>query len=204
MIIGVDIDEVLSETLDYVLAYHNYQIKGLPLQRQDMVEYYIPSVPGFEQIEKQDAVSFFTDGMLDPHRGEGLQPVEGARAVLEKAKEAGHRLIAITARGPLVQEATLAWMQEYYGDLFDEVVFCNYHDSSYPQQTKQEVCHNRGVEVMVDDNLHYARDLAKAGIPVYLIDRPWNQQYRPESDLGIKKVVSRAEIDFAVLPAFGV
>lgn len=201
MIIGIDIDEVLSETLDYVLAYHKYQINGLPLKREDMVDYYIPNVPGFSHIEKQDAVRFFTDGMLDPDRGEGLQPVEGARAILEKEKAKGHRLIAITARGPLVQEATMRWIKQYYGELFDEVVFCNYHDPSHPQFTKQEVCHRLGVEIMVDDNLHYARDLAKAGIPVYLLDRPWNQQYDVQLDTGIMKVSSRSAIDFDRIPA---
>ena len=49
---------------------------------------------------------------------------------------------------------------------------------------------------MIDDNLEYARAIAKSNIPVFLIDNPRNQDYSPEKDLLITKVKNRSEIHF--------
>lgn len=200
MLIGIDIDEVLSETLDFALAYHLDEIQWIPLRREDFVDYYIPNIPGYEHISKTDAVAYFTDSMLYDAEHGGLLPVKGARDALEAGKKAGHRFVAITARGPKVQEATLRWIEKWYPGIFEQVVFCNYHDDSQPQFTKEEMCHELGVQLMVDDNLHYARALAKASIPVFLIDCPRNQAFDPENDLLITKVEDRSEIDFTKIP----
>lgn len=44
MRIGIDIDEVLCETIDYVLAFQNYQIAGIPIKRSDFTDYYIKNI----------------------------------------------------------------------------------------------------------------------------------------------------------------
>jgi len=49
---------------------------------------------------------------------------------------------------------------------------------------------------MIDDNLEYARAIAKSNIPVFLIDNPRNQEYSPEKDRLITKVKNRSEIHF--------
>ena len=49
---------------------------------------------------------------------------------------------------------------------------------------------------MIDDNLEYARAIAKSNIPVFLIDNPRNQEYSPEKDPLIKKVNNLSEIHF--------
>lgn len=49
---------------------------------------------------------------------------------------------------------------------------------------------------MIDDNLEYARAIAKSNIPVFLIDNPRNQDYSPGKDPLITKVNNRSEIHF--------
>ena len=49
---------------------------------------------------------------------------------------------------------------------------------------------------MIDDNLEYARAIAKSNIRVLLIDNPRNQEYSPEKDQLITKVKNRSEIHF--------
>ena len=49
---------------------------------------------------------------------------------------------------------------------------------------------------MIDDNLEYARAIAKSNIPVFLIDNPRTQEYSPEKDPLITKVNNRSEIHF--------
>ena len=101
----------------------------------------------------------------------------------------------------MVRETTLAWIDQFFPGIFDEVVFCNYHNPAEPQFTKEEICHQKGVAMMVDDNLHYARDLAKAGIPVYLLEKPWNVAYDVETDQKIAKVKDWLAVNFEILPA---
>lgn len=89
MIIWVDIDEVIAETLDFVLKFHDYQIAWKPLKREQFSSYYIPNIPGYEHISKEQAVSFFTDGMRYSAEHWGIQPVLWAKEALEQAKNKG-------------------------------------------------------------------------------------------------------------------
>ena len=59
---------------------------------------------------------------------------------LNKQKNKGTHSYAITARGPLVQPATEKRIKDYYPNIFEEIIFCNYHDTTKPQFTKEEMC----------------------------------------------------------------
>lgn len=58
MLIGIDIDEVLSETVDFALAYHKGEIKGKKLERNQISDYWLPNIPGFECLTKEEAAFF--------------------------------------------------------------------------------------------------------------------------------------------------
>lgn len=76
MKIGIDIDEVLSETVDYVLAFQNYTIAGLPIKKSDFTDYYIKNLPGFDHLPVEMTTAFFYDAINQ--LGEGhleLKPV---------------------------------------------------------------------------------------------------------------------------------
>lgn len=45
-IIAVDLDEVLSETIDQVLEVNNYQVNGMKITKEDVSSYY------FHEIER--------------------------------------------------------------------------------------------------------------------------------------------------------
>lgn len=77
MRIGIDIDEVLCETIDYVLEYQNYQIAGIPIQRSDFTDYYIKNLPGFTHLEQETTISFFYDAINALEKGNiVLNPVK--------------------------------------------------------------------------------------------------------------------------------
>ncbi|MEI8008547.1 MAG: hypothetical protein WCI00_03895 [bacterium] len=46
-IIGIDLDEVLSETIDGVLKFHNHIINGIPASKNDISAYYLRDVDKF-------------------------------------------------------------------------------------------------------------------------------------------------------------
>ncbi len=99
MLIGIDIDEVLSETVDFALAYHKGEIKGKKLERNQISDYWLPNIPGFECLTKEEAAFFFIEALASPQVLEELQPVAGAYEILKGWKALGHEFCAITARG---------------------------------------------------------------------------------------------------------
>lgn len=45
MLIGIDIDEVLSETIDFVLEYHKGKVKGKKIERNQISDYFLANIP---------------------------------------------------------------------------------------------------------------------------------------------------------------
>lgn len=99
MLIGIDIDDVLSETVDFALAYHKGEIKGKKLKRNQISDYWLPGIPGFEFLTKEESALFFIEALTSPQALDGLHPVAGAYETLKKWKALGHEFCAITARG---------------------------------------------------------------------------------------------------------
>jgi uncharacterized HAD superfamily protein len=65
-------------------------------------------------------------------------------------------------------------------------------NNNIPSREKCEICLEKNIDIMIEDNLHYALQNANKNITTYLIDRPWNQDGQlPEL---IKRVYSWNEI----------
>jgi 5'(3')-deoxyribonucleotidase len=43
-ILAVDLDEVLSETIDEILKFHHYQVRGIPLVRSEISDYHLHKI----------------------------------------------------------------------------------------------------------------------------------------------------------------
>lgn len=76
MLIGIDIDEVLSETLEYALALNDYHFGGKVLQKKDVITYHLTEIPGFEHVSEEEAIDFFNRAILHAAQDGKLQPVE--------------------------------------------------------------------------------------------------------------------------------
>lgn len=57
-IIGVDLDEVLSETIDQVLEINNNEVNGLKINKKDVNNYYLHEIEQLN-LSIEDAVEFF-------------------------------------------------------------------------------------------------------------------------------------------------
>ena len=114
MLIGIDIDEVLSETIDFALSYHKGEIKGRKLERNQISDYWLPNISGFEFLTKEEAPLFFIEALTSPQALEELQPVVGACEVLKERKTLGHKFYAITARGEPTRRFTEERIEKYF------------------------------------------------------------------------------------------
>ncbi len=81
-------------------------------------------------------------------------------------------LIALSGRMEDSRDYTEDWLEENFGKVFDQVLLTD-HDT--PKQVlKYELARKHGIGLMIEDNAHYAVDLAKHGIPTILLEAPWN------------------------------
>jgi uncharacterized HAD superfamily protein len=121
-----------------------------------------------------------------------IQPVSGAREKLQQRKNAGHTLIVITGRPLRLKERTVDWVNQHFPNLFSDFLF----SGAYTDQEidKSELCKQKEIQLVVEDNLFFVADLSKHSVPCFLIDRPRNQDYTPETYPGVIKVHTRDEI----------
>lgn len=115
----------------------------------------------------QDQFSSFLDETFDdPELYAAAPTCEGVAPALGELREAGWRLVAITARPTHLAGATSAWLARH-GLPVDEV-----HHT--PAGTKAMVARRLGVAAMVEDNPVEAELLADV-CDSLLLDRPYNR-----------------------------
>lgn len=175
MRIGIDIDEVIADTLTGIIAFYNGTY-GTSLQRSDFSTYDFEEIWGLPEDEMIGRwYEFFeTDHFAS------VEPVAGALSALKVLKENGHELFIVTARPHIVSKKTEDWVDMHYPDLFSGIYFSNRHGLEGVRRKKSELCAELNIAVLVEDDMHHANDCAASGIDVLLLDHPWNQGELPE------------------------
>ncbi|MDD3262997.1 MAG: HAD hydrolase-like protein [Candidatus Absconditabacteria bacterium] len=189
-ILGVDLDEVLAETVDEVLKHNNYMIKGQAIYKDDISDYYLSNMSKYNLV-KEDAVDFFWSALKSPTR-ENILPVKGAKEKLIELKDNGRKIVVVTARREEISEYTKSWLNRFYDGLIDDILFANHFSEN--EVPKSTLCKKNGIQIMIEDNLDFAMELASFGVKVYLIDKPWNRHYNSLIHLGVQKVNNWSEI----------
>ncbi len=178
MIIGVDADGVLTDMQEF-----NYRC-GREYFKKEIVNpegYSVKEIFGVGMLAE-----LFYGLRYFPLYCKSYPPRENAMEVLCKLKEEGYFLHEITARKFVTQKSPLGksskrwflnWCKEN-GFKFDSITFCS--EKNGPQE-KYEACKKQGVEVMVDDRPEIVLYLAERGIPVLMMDAPYNQKVQHDN-----------------------
>ncbi len=171
-IIWVDLDEVLAETVDYCLVYNDYKIWTKKISKEEIIDYYIHNIDGCN-LSLENSINWFRIPMLSDKNLE-IKPVDWALEVLKKLKAKWYSLKIVTARiSDLFWEYTKKWLEKYYPNLFDEIIYANHFTND--DKTKSELCNENDIFVMIEDNFDYALELAQNWIKTYLLEKPWNK-----------------------------
>lgn len=194
MLIGIDIDEVLSETIDFVLEYHKGEVKGKKIERNQISDYFLANIPWYEFLSTEESANFFIEPLSSRLMFTALKPVDWAFKKLKERKEAWHHFYAITARGEPLRESTEQRINNHFPEIFDKLFFCNHYWPDFPRYTKEDICTEHGVSLFVEDNPRYAIDLEKLGIKVFLLNKPWNANFKGQEHPWIIKVNTREDI----------
>ena len=173
--IYVDIDDVLSATVERLIdLLEHLHDRGLEVHE---VEHF--------DLEKSfgldaDEIAHFMDRAHEDHVIESIAPAAGSAEVLRGWSDGGHHVSLVTGRPPQTRAASLRWLEAHR----------IHHDALHHLDKWGRPSWNRlglpalrfdqipslGFDFAVEDSLDTARRLVEEfGIPVALMDRPWNR-----------------------------
>ena len=154
MNIGIDIDGVLLDTEDWFRSYaHIYDL-----------DHKNSGIVNPQEFLFQRQFDWDDDTVAEYIRTYGIKSMEQAplkacaRVVLDRLREAGHKLIIITARGKWGQDELLVTKQflDNLGFEFDKV-YLNIMD-------KATICKQENIDYMIDDSPYNVHTLRENGI----------------------------------------
>jgi uncharacterized HAD superfamily protein len=187
--IVIDIDEVLADTMASLNAFHN-RVYGTNYTSEDYASYRFWELWGCTEEECFTRITAF----LDSPEWQNIQPFPGAQAAIQSLQGYA-KLTALTSRRAHLQERTQAWLDQHFGPgAFDQLLFSknSYHPLNAHLQTKGKIAIELNADVVIEDSLEYALEIAAQNIPVILIDHPWNQ--RADLPMNITRVRDWSEI----------
>jgi uncharacterized HAD superfamily protein len=177
--IYVDIDDVLSETIsrlvDLLEHIHDRRVDPDEVEHFDLSRSF-----GLDANE----IESFMERAHDDDFIESIAPTPGAAEVLSRWQAAGHRVTLVTGRPPKTNAASRRWLEMH--DLSHEALHHldkwnrpDWNLTGLPAiqfDDLSEFC----FEFAVEDSLDTAvRLIEEFGIPVALMDRPWNRAVEP-------------------------
>lgn len=163
--IGLDIDGVVADSF--------------PVFREELNKHYGKDVTKIDHhdISKVydvawDELSIFFDENME-RMFSAAKPMKGSVKGILSLLEEGHEVIFVTARkNGAEEEVTLKWFERYEIPR-DKGIFTG-------GLSKTSAVRKYGIDIFVDDFLTNVLEIASLGIPVLLLDAPYNQGVLPE------------------------
>ncbi len=178
MRIGIDVDDVLAESLPGYLEAFRRRF-GHEVRVEEAAWEIFRRYP---EISATQMWGFFSE--LEASDFLGTRPVypEAVEAVRTLAAN-GHRLYVVTGRLTQHREHTRRLLQRAgLLELFEELA---HRDGEATADYKPRMVRELKLDLLIEDELHVALAAAEVPIPVLLFDRPWN---RAELPPGITRV----------------
>lgn len=166
MRVGVDIDGVLADSL--------------PLWVQELNRFFNKNKL-VEEVHLYDLTRTFNVSPAEINEFIKLKgrfmmsapcPMPGAAQYLNLIKR-HHLIYIITARKEKYRQETESWLRRH-DMVYDELFLTGSYN-------KAEICLKNKLDVMIEDTLEVGLELNTAGIPVILLDAPYNRRELPES-----------------------
>lgn len=173
--IYVDIDDVLAQTiarlLDLLEQMYDRRVALHEIEHFDLSKSF--------RMDRSE-IETFMERAHDDDILESIAPTPGAVRVLASWADAGHRIALVTGRPPLTNAASRRWLDLH--DFSHETLHHldkwsrpSWNSKGLPSIGFKDIP-NFEFDFAVEDNLDTAvRLVEEFGIPVALLDRPWNR-----------------------------
>jgi hypothetical protein len=138
-VIAVDFDDTICYTNVAICKWHNEKF-GTDLSIDDFHSYYYWKNPGFgTPTETMKKIEEF---LLSEHVND-LAPIEGAQRGTKALKDAGYRLVVITARMHQIADNSIQWLEKNFPGIFDTVYFTSAFQQA-PEESKHLITELNG------------------------------------------------------------
>jgi hypothetical protein len=169
----VDVDDVLVESLPgYLQAFRRHF--GREVKIEDAAWEIFQRYP---EISSTQMRGFFAE--LEATNFLRTRPVyPEAVGALRALADRGHRLFVVTGRLLAHRDHTRRLLQDAgILGLFEELF---HRDGETAVEYKPRIVRERGLDVLIEDELPVAAATVRVPVPVLLFDRPWNQGDVPQ------------------------
>ncbi len=169
--IATDIDEVLFPLVEEFVKWHNREY-GTSLSIEDFKTYEFEEALGLPIPEVVHRIRLFLD---QEHGHLHVEPIEEAQEAITEMSE-DFDFIAITARHPIFEVSTFAYLQHHFGDIITDLHLIGHKETVDIVIPKAEVCRRLGASTLVDDSLGHVENCEEVGVQGVLFGNyPWNQ-----------------------------
>jgi phosphoglycolate phosphatase-like HAD superfamily hydrolase len=172
--IGFDFDDVLVSSGLLTVELHNKQY-GTHLTIDD---WYDPDVSPWGVDTFSEVVQRVIEIQASPDFST-VEELVGAKQTLMALKAAGHALLVVTGRPPLLKESTEALLAHHYGEVFslNDVHFTDHFAHEGQRTDKGDIAVQLKLTHFVDDVIQHANSVAAKGVKTILFsdNYKWNQ-----------------------------
>jgi uncharacterized HAD superfamily protein len=173
--IGIDIDNVLADTAATYLEQFNIKF-GTSLAYEALISQDLMKLEhGIETSQVQE----FIDKVINTAEFQlEVLPYQEAIDVVTKWSKQGHSIHYITARPIAVRHSTQQWLSRH-GLMVEGATLDLIDPDKYTSdpEYKADIAKKIGIDYMIEDTKKITLAMP---VPVFLIDRPWNQGELPE------------------------
>lgn len=163
--IGLDIDGVVADSFPVFIRELNKHYG------KDITELKTYNMTDIYGVEWDEMSQFFHDNM--EYLFSAPKPMPGAVEGINDLVESGHEIVYVTARAPGAEEIlTCKWFD-------DNKIYRNETFFTGGLSKKFAVKENE-IDIFVDDFMTNALEVASLGVPVLLMDSPYNQGKLPQ------------------------
>lgn len=176
MIIGIDIDDTITDTYEVMINYSQKYIidvlKKEPILRDGSCNeaYYTRYLYGWENDEDFEFLKEYYERIMNE-----VKPKTLAIEYLQKLHNQGHKIVLITARWDSekfdIREVTKKWIQKN-SIPYDKLIV--------NAENKLVAAKQENIDVFIDDTFKNCKILSDNGIRTYLMDSRMNRGFEDE------------------------
>lgn len=168
MKIAIDLDDVLALSLIDFIDFYNEKFEN-KITVEDFTGFSLNESIGMPLEEERKLLEEYDAS----HHYDNIKPLEGVREAIKELSK-NHKLFIVTSRPQKREDQTREWLIKYIEGIED--VFFIRQEYGGESKTKGEVCKEIGAEILIEDNLGYAKSCVDEGIRVLLFDYPYNRE----------------------------
>ncbi len=170
MKLGIDVDNVVVDLHKGFFDFYNSNFSP-PMNFNAFEDYYLRT---FLELTKEEELALWNE-YHDSAFFDKVPFIEGARDAIEFLRRE-NELFFITARHSSWKEKTNRFFRDNFGEV--NIIFSG---DVYGGQSKDVICSNLGVNILIEDHKEHSKEYAEKGIKILLLDKPWNKGVEHEN-----------------------